>query len=607
MNPREEYGRRLEGRRASAAILDKKHHRVGFARVAMAVCAAVSVGVFVMGRFPFSAWWLLTPLPVIFFLGVWLERLEEHSAELSRAVGFYERAIARIEGRWAGTGPSGARFLDEGHVYSCDLDLFGEGSLFDLLSNARTTMGEETLARWLLHPAPPPDVLARQEAVAELAPRVDFHEQLAVFPDDVPKGVKPASLAAWGAEPLALQSRVVRIALWSLSLLGLVVLVGIVAFLVAPEGSMVLTESTASALRAFFLMFVIAITLIQWRLRKQTEQIIARADAATAKLGLLAKILRLVEVEPFASPRLTTLRAVLETNGRPPSWRIAKLERLMNIADMRHNWFVRVLGPLLLFDLHVACQLEDWRRISGASVARWLEVVGDVEALSSLANYRYGRPDHVFPEFVAGSPWFEADAIGHPLLERAVTNDVAITGQLQLLIVSGSNMSGKSTMLRTIGVNAVLAQAGGPVFATRMRLSTLWVAASIRVQDSLREGRSGFYAEILRLKQIMDTARDGPPALFLVDEILHGTNSQDRSVGAAAIVRGLVERGAIGLITTHDLALTNIAASLDSRALNVHFQDYVENGRLHYDYKMRPGVVARSNAIELMRSIGLDV
>jgi DNA mismatch repair ATPase MutS len=266
-----------------------------------------------------------------------------------------------------------------------------------------------------------------------------------------------------------------------------------------------------------------------------------------------------------------------------------------------------VLGPLLLFDLHVACRLEDWRRISGASVARWLEAVGEIEALGSLANYCHGRPDHVFPEFVAESPCFEADSLGHPLLQSAVTNDVAITGPLQVLIVSGSNMSGKSTFLRTVGVNAVLAQAGGPVFATRLRLSPFSVAASIRILDSLREGRSGFYAEILRLKQIMDTAQDRGPALFLIDEFLHGTNSHDRLVGASAIVRGLVDRGAIGLITTHDLALTNIAASLDSRALNVHFQDYVENGRLHYDYKMRPGVVARSNAIELMRSIGLDV
>jgi DNA mismatch repair ATPase MutS len=188
-----------------------------------------------------------------------------------------------------------------------------------------------------------------------------------------------------------------------------------------------------------------------------------------------------------------------------------------------------------------------------------------------------------------------------------VRNDVTIGGELRVLVVSGSNMSGKSTLLRTIGVNTVLALAGATVRARRLRLSPLTTGASIRVQDSLRAGESRFYAEITRLRQIMDTAAGNRPVLFLIDEFLHGTNSHDRRIGAEAIVRGLVERGAIGLITTHDLALAHIADALGPAGVNVHFEDHLENGRMTFDYRMRPGVVQKSNAIELMRSIGLEV
>jgi DNA mismatch repair ATPase MutS len=194
------------------------------------------------------------------------------------------------------------------------------------------------------------------------------------------------------------------------------------------------------------------------------------------------------------------------------------------------------------------------------------------------------------------------------LLEReAVNNDVSLSDGLRLLIVSGSNMSGKSTLLRTVGTNAVLAQAGGAVRAARLRLSPLRIGASIGLGDSLREGASRFYAEITRLRAIVDATAVGPPVLFLIDELLHGTNSHDRRIGAEALLRGLVERGAVGLVTTHDLALTHVADLLAPRAANVHFEDHLEGGRMRFDYRLRPGVVAKSNALELMRSVGLDV
>jgi DNA mismatch repair ATPase MutS len=232
-----------------------------------------------------------------------------------------------------------------------------------------------------------------------------------------------------------------------------------------------------------------------------------------------------------------------------------------------------------------------------------------MEALASLAGYCYEHPRSTFPEFTTASPFFEAEGLGHPLLadDRVVPNETYLGDDLRVLVVSGSNMSGKSTLLRTIGINAVLAQAGAPVCARRLRLSSLTVGASIRIEDSLQEGTSRFYAEVSRLSRIMAKSSTNPPVLFLIDEFLNGTNSHDRLIGAEAIARGLVDRGAIGLITTHDLALTHIATALGSRGANVHFRDYLQDGRMHFDYRLRPGVVQHSNALELMRSVGLEV
>jgi DNA mismatch repair ATPase MutS len=299
--------------------------------------------------------------------------------------------------------------------------------------------------------------------------------------------------------------------------------------------------------------------------------------------------------------------------GAPPSQRLARLNRLIEYLDSRDNVFVRIAEVFILWTPHLAVKVEDWRRHSGPAVRRWLTAMGEMEALASLSSHAYEHPADPFPQVTPGPPLLEAEEIGHPLLpeNRVVRNDIRIGGAdpagPRVMIVSGSNMSGKSTMLRTLGINAVLAQAGAPVRAKSLRMSPLAVGASIRVSDSLQGGVSRFYAEILRLRQILDLTAGELPVLFLIDEFLHGTNSHDRRIGAEALVRGLVERGAMGLITTHDLALADVADTLGEKAANVHFEDHVENGEIRFDYRMRPGVVRKSNAIELMRSVGLEI
>jgi DNA mismatch repair ATPase MutS len=260
-----------------------------------------------------------------------------------------------------------------------------------------------------------------------------------------------------------------------------------------------------------------------------------------------------------------------------------------------------------MWDVHFGLAIDAWRARHGRAVGAWLTAVGQLEALASLAGFAWEHPADVYPDLDEGEARFEAQALGHPLMleARCVRNDVALGGATRVLIVSGSNMSGKSTLLRAVGVNAVLALAGAPVRASRLRLSPLAVGATLRIRDSLQEGTSRFYAELVRLRDLVHIAAGPIPLLFLLDEILHGTNSHDRRLGAAAVVSGLVERGAIGLVTTHDLALSAVADDPGVRAVNVHFEDRLEDGQMRFDYRMRPGVVRTSNALALMRTLGL--
>jgi DNA mismatch repair ATPase MutS len=297
------------------------------------------------------------------------------------------------------------------------------------------------------------------------------------------------------------------------------------------------------------------------------------------------------------------------SNGTPASRGIGHLRRLVGLLDAQRNQFFAPIAFLTMWGLHFSLSIERWRERWGPAISSWLDAVGELEALCSLAGYAYERPADPFPAFTDGGPAYVGEALGHPLLAEGacVRNSIALGRDPSVWVVSGSNMSGKSTFLRVVGINAVLAMAGAPVRARSLTLSPLCLGATIRIQDSLQEGSSRFYAEIQRLKQLMELAGSERPLLFLLDEILHGTNSHDRQIGADAVVRSLIGSGAIGLVTTHDLALTKTADDLGTRAANVHFEDRLESGRLVFDYELKQGVVQKSNALDLMRSVGLEV
>jgi hypothetical protein len=589
-----EYRQRLDRWRAEHGRNEQLTRRLGNARLTsgllLVVVAAVSLGA---GRI--SPWWLLLPVLALVVLVVIHDRVDRGLRRAARAIAYYERALGRLENRWIGTGSQGERFRDPRHVFSDDLDLFGRGSLFELLSTARTGTGEQVLAGWLLAPGEPQEVAARQEAVKELRPGVDLREEIALMGDDLRAAVDDRKLGAWGTEP-----RVVFFpgARWIALVLAIAAVV---------TASTTMLEWTG--LRPF-LFVVLAELMFMMATHNATNRVVEDVDNPAKELRLIALLLERLEREPFSSPALAALRARLLVDGTPATRQIQQLVNLSDRLDWAQNLFFRVPAAALVWMPQFAMAIERWRARYGPHVAGWVAAIGEFEAMSSLATFAYERPDAVFPELADSTERsYDAGALIHPLIPaaEAIANDVKLGDDTRLWIVSGSNMSGKSTLLRAVGLSVVLAWAGAPVTAGRLRLSRLRLGASMRTSDSVTDHRSRFYAEISRLKDVVDLARSGEPLMFLLDELLSGTNSHDRRLGAQGLLLGLVERGAIGLATTHDLALAEIAEQLSGRAINVHFEDHLEGGEIRFDYHLRPGVVARGNALELMRAVGLDV
>jgi ABC-type multidrug transport system fused ATPase/permease subunit len=490
------------------------------------------------------------------------------------------------------------------HGYSDDLDLFGPGSLFQLACTATTPLGEQTLRGWLLEPAEPDVVLERQKAVAELAPLVDLRDRLTVSG----RLIGPVNhrvvrrFMSW-----AIDHR------WLLSRRWLVV-----AAWLLPISTLALATLQLAGLLAYHLwaVTVACALLLTLRTRRTIHEIFEAASSGEATLRRLSELLEIVSGASLHAPRLTGIQQSLMTDGLAAHRQMRRLDRILACSELRlSDLFHLAVQLLTLWDFHVLAALERWREANGRYVSLWFSAFGEAEALSSLAALAHGHPHWVFPEFSVNETYeVAATGLGHPLLrpEDCVVNDVHLGPPGTFLLLTGSNMSGKSTLLRAIGVNVVLAQAGGPVCASRLRLPTARVFTSMHARDSLQEGVSQFMAALNRLKLIVDAARraqSGPVALlYLLDEILQGTNAAERQTAVRRIIRHLVENGAIGAISTHDLSLAD-TDDLRAAADPVYFRETIERSAtgatLSFDYKLRPGIASSTNALRLMEIVGL--
>lgn len=586
-DPALEYQERLEERTRRADTHEKAHHRLGDTRLLF--LAALIVVAIVLCRSRASLGAVLLIMMVALFIGGRIHDGILNARDAARrAMRFYQGGLNRLNGTWAGKGSPGTEFLDPHHPYAADLDLFGPGSLFELLNTAQTQLGQATLASWLLKPAAAEEIQSRQGAIEELRPKLDLRERLSVTGADAKGWIPTAQLVNWAEQPRLLDSPAMRVLILCLPFITLGVFV-------SGRGAWAVPCLVAQAVIARF--YAVRV--------RQVNRSIANAQSDFTRL---AGMLACTEGEAFHSERLRRLDAECQCDGMPASQAIQRLARLYDALGSAANPIIILFCKWLMWETQFAFAIDAWRAQYGRYVPAWLKRLAEMEALTSLAGYAYEHPRDPFAEFLpAEPPRLEATGLGHPLIPeaRCVRNEVRLGPDQRLIVISGSNMSGKSTYLRSIGINLVLAQAGAPVRAARLRLSPLQIGASIRTLDSLQEGTSRFYAEIRRIADIVKMAGTGATLVFLLDEILGGTNSHDRRIGAAGVARSLVARGAMGLITTHDLALTQLVQEINPPGANFHFEDQFQDGKMSFDYRLRLGVVEKSNALELMKSVGL--
>ena len=630
--PMVEYRRRLLEHERRAERLRAMHLRLGYVRLALvaAFLAAAWFGVFLKEG---PRWLVLVPMALFVAVGVGLGRVSRRLGVARRAAEMYRLGMARMEDRWVGLemravpGALSAEVRAKvgASLYAGDLDIVRPGGVFELLCRARTRMGEETLLSWLLEPAGVDEILARQAAVEELRGRVDFRERMGVAGETAVVGVQTEALRAWAEAEDVLTQRWMP---WVAGVLAVMALV-MIAVVIWLEAGGRLGDGVSRGEAVLALVAVLAVEkLVRRPFEKRIEAVLGGAsdaskdkgetpknmDGALKNMQLLASLLEVMEGESFASARLVEVAKKLRSHdvagAGSASGAIGRLAKLGEWRDSMDNMMVRWVNLPLMYSVQVAWAVQRWRRRHGGAVRLWIEAVGEMEALLSLATYAYEHPADVFPEFVEGEACVDAEEIGHPLIaaEKCVRNSLRIGGETRVLLISGSNMSGKSTLMRTVGVNTVLAMCGAPVRAKRLRLTPLQIGASLLVNDSLQEGHSRFYAEIEKLGRICALAEaGGAGVMFLLDELLQGTNSKDRLVGAEGVVRALVEAGAIGVVTTHDLALAEMEGIAAGAMRNMHFQDQIVEGEMRFDFTLREGVAMKSNGVELMRLIGLKV
>ena len=604
-DPRAEYTTRLAAFSRRIAALNQRHIYLGNAKLA-AIVAGLACLWLVVAKSMFAPYWLIAPAVVYLALAITHEVILRAKKKAEIAADFYRRGIARIEDRWSGTGPTGDNFRERNYLYADDLDIFGKGSLFQLLSQARLPMGEDQLAEWLCSPSPLPEILERQNLVAELRQNLDLREHLSIITEGLWARLNPQTLLAWAEADPALP-RGTPPGIWR----GIAL-----AFALVAAAAIVLYFITHAYL-LLLLVFAVSAVFRRW-LQARAQQVMHGTACNAEGLLLFAQALERLERQSFASPKLAAMSALLRGGAAnsaavPASQAIRKLANIVYWIDSSDSLLGRILEWPFLYSIQVGYAAEAWRRRWGRELRAWVSCTGEMEALLSLAGYAYEHPTDPFPTFVDSQNHeaeFHGQELGHPLIAAAncVHNSVSLDQDTRVMLVSGSNMSGKSTYLRTVGINTVLAMAGAPIRGKSLRLTPLALGTRIRGGDSLQEGRSNFYTEILHIRRVFERMKESQyPLLFLFDELLEGTNSKDRRIGAQSLLQVLLKNAAIGIVTTHDLALTEIGDAIGAPLRNMHFEDQVQDGKMVFDYRLREGMVTKSNALELMRIVGLEM
>lgn len=506
-------------------------------------------------------------------------------------------SIMRIEGRWTEFDDNGDEFKDENHNFSYDLDLFGQGSLFQWINSGNTYMGRAKLADILIHHISNKDaILKRQRAISELSTKRWWRHRLQVEGRMiVEKNSDIEVLINWAKKRNPLYSNY-----WFIIAIRLLPIVTAATFLLAYVG-----HSIPNTILILLIIFQVILLFINIKKRNKEFALVYKYFNSIKRYR---RILRHFEKTSFRSEYLSELKKGLSNNKDLSAMKQLKiLETLVDRIGNRNNMIFIPINVISLWDYQCLIDLEHWKSESGLMIEEWLQKIGEIEALSSLGTIAYDYPGWGVPEITEEPLIIQTRKIGHPLLtSRQVCNDINIQDPYRVLLITGSNMSGKSTFLRTIGINLVLAYAGAPVCARYMKCSILSIHTCMRISDNLDKGVSSFYGELLRIKEIIEATKKDEQVFFLLDEIFKGTNSYDRHIGAKKLIKQLERNGAIGLVSTHDLELGILEKENQKSIKNYHFQEYYKEGQIYFDYKLRTGISTTRNALYLMKMIGME-
>jgi len=521
-------------------------------------------------------------------------QIRAKAIELAHRSSFYERGIDRMEDKWRGKGITGLEYAGADHLYQTDLNILGEGSLFELLATTRSEVGAERLAAFLLDAPALEEARARQEAVKELRDAIGLREDVALLGKYRFQNCEGKHLRDWLGLPALSVPRAVPVFLFFSGTVSLVL--GLCGYAKILAWAQILP---------FLIPWVAMQAAIGFWLIRRVRTHLKALLMLGGDVLVLRQGVALIERQRFQSEKLRGLVGRLRERNAVSS--IRKLEYLLAAVERREDIILYGFSLWLAAGTQLVLATERWRSAHKKDFEDWLDAWAEFEALNAMACYAYEHPEDEFPELVEGRARFEAGDLRHPLLprERCVGNDLALNDVTAFYLISGSNMAGKSTFLRAMGLNAVLAGAGAPVRARDARISVFNICASISIADSLAEGKSKFLAEVERLRTSIFATEADRPVLFLIDEILSGTNSRDRRVAAEFVISALVAGGAVGALSTHDLVLTEIAVTPALRGVNVHMQGENPDEPLDFDYRLKPGILRQTNALAIVKMMGI--
>ncbi len=549
-------------------------------------------------------WLSILALVISCGIFIWLlkrfDGVKERCAFTQALIKVNERSLQRISGRWTEFSDTGEEYLDNDHPYAPDLDIFGKGSLFQWLNSCRTRLGRQNLAHTLCNPLTDIDeIVKQQEAIAELSAKLSWRQRMEAegqITAETKDEHNAENLTDWAEDCSDLYCQK-----W-LRILTVVLPAVTILTLIAAFGFNFISGFIPVVLILFHIL------LLFWRRRERVESL-ELVYGYRVNIKVYRGMLNHLEGQRFKSERLRQIQGELQNKQRSEAWRqIDELDKLTDSAANRYNLFYILFNILFLWDYQAMIRLEKWKQNSGRLLAGWLKALGMMEMMSSLAQIGFENREWALPEFTTERNCFSARQIGHPLItEGRVCNDLQFAPGTQVLMITGSNMSGKSTLLRTVGVNMVLAYLGTPVCAEQMRCSLQEIHSSMRTSDNLEKNYSSFYAELLRIKTIVDAVNEGHKVFFLLDEIFKGTNSYDRHIGAKVLIKQLIEGGAMGMVSTHDLELAELANEESGRVANYNFCEYYSNDQIFFDYKLREGVSRTRNALPLLKMMGIRI